>query len=109
MDHKIKTLKLKLWQVLAVEPLTDAQRADLKRQRQWIYNYINERFPQAPQLQRAYRMYELEWVFDDILKGFSRQPMNTETFRIFQDDIRKENSLAGATTEASGWSTSSRG
>jgi len=103
-DNKIKTLKLKLWQVIAKEPLTEKEKATFTQQKQWIYDYA-ESLPGTTELGSIAGMHRASIVFNDILNGFSMQPMSEEGFKEFKEELRGENTLGGIANTASCWST----
>ncbi|GAJ05834.1 unnamed protein product, partial [marine sediment metagenome] len=103
-DNKIKTLKLKLWQIIATEPLTEEERVTFAKQKQWIYDFAAS-LSGTTELERISGMRRASAVFNDILNGFSMQPMSEESFKEFKEEIRGENTLGGIANTASCWST----
>jgi len=104
-DDKLKTLKLKLWQVIATAPLTEQEQETLAAQKKWIYDYVENNFPTTEELEKVRRMYRADTVFQDVLNGFSLQPMPDEIFQAMQDNIRKQDDVGGVANQASCWST----
>jgi hypothetical protein len=104
-DDKLKTLKLKLWQIIATAPPTEEEQQTLAAQKQWIYDYAENNFPTTEALEKARRMYRADTVFQDVLNGFSLQPMPDEIFQEMQNDVHNQDDVAGVANAASCWST----
>ena len=104
-DDRYKSLKFKLWQVIATEPLTEEQRTKLAEQKEWIYDYVSKNYPITKELEKVRRMYRVDRVFQDVLNGFSQQPMSDGTFKKLQEEIRNEDNVGGIASKASCWST----
>ncbi|MHC4744983.1 MAG: Clp protease N-terminal domain-containing protein, partial [Planctomycetota bacterium] len=103
-DNRIKTLKLKLWQVIATEPLTEEERATFAEQKHWIFDFVDN-YPVEAEIEGVAGRYRAGVVFNDILNGFSTQPMSQVVFSELQEDIRNEDNMGGITNAVSCWST----
>lgn len=104
LSNKLKTLKLKLYQVIAIQPPTPEEQALLLEQKQWVYDQLNSFVNESP-VEQASKKNRVDKVFDDILNGFSTQPMPEEAFKKYQGDIKKAKGLASVANQASTWST----
>ena len=102
-DNRIKTLKLKLWHLIAVEPLSEQEKETLQEQKQWVYDQINNFSGETP-LVTAIERYRIEKCFEDVFNGFSREPMPADVFEKYKADINKESSLKMKIGVASCWS-----
>ncbi len=103
-DGQIKSLKMKLWQVIATEPLTEDEKLTFAEQKKWIYDHV-ETFPVQSEMERVTRMNRADVMFNDVLNGFSLQPMWEETFEELQQKILKANKVSSIASAVSCWST----
>jgi len=105
LDDMLKTLKMKLWQVIARPPLTPEEEDRFQRQKQWLHEFVETRYADKTQLERVTAMYRAHRVFEDVLNGFSMEPMSDALFADLQAEVRKSGNLAEVACTVSCWST----
>lgn len=103
-DRRFKSLKFKLWQLIAKEPLTDEEKKTFAEQKKWIYD-LPDQFPNLSERTKIYLMLRMDRVFDDVLNGFSTQPMDEEAFEKFKRKVMAQKMLHNRISVASCWST----
>jgi len=103
-DSRIKSLKMKLWQVIAKKPLTKEEKQTFEKQKKWIYDQAKKIIVDS-ELNRIVEMNRVDIVFEDVLNGFSLQPMEEKMFDDFKKKLLAEKEMNHFACTAETWST----